>query len=301
MRRHSAHVDADVLAELSAGLIGGRRATRIHAHLAGCERCAGVMARLSAVSVLLAAVPSPAMPESVTARLSSALAEEAAARSGPAAVPARPTGRRAFNHDPERGRGVRSRTAGRGLRGPVAARAFAAAAAACVLAAGGYTVTQLTTHGPVPPPRPRAGGGAQLTPGYGPNQATGPKSGLITPPPRTTTAPPGTVLPSFTVIRSGTDFRAAQLAAQIESALAETGRAGTEHVSSTTEEDCVYRVTGGTRPTLVDEARYDGQPATVIALAPSAAQLGQAWVVGPRCSAETNDTLMHVQLSGTGG
>jgi hypothetical protein len=298
MRRHSAHVDADVLAELSAGLIGGRRATRIHAHLAGCERCAGVMARLSAVSVLLAAVPSPAMPESVTARLSSALAEEAAARSGPAAVPARPTGRRAFNHDPERGRGVRSRTAWRGLRGPVAARAFAAAAAACVLAAGGYTVTQLTTHGASPL---RAGGGAHVTPGYGPISHA-PKGGLATPAPtHTVNAPPGTVLPSFTVIRSGTDFRTAQLAAQIESALAAAGRAGTEHVSSTVEEDCVYRVTGGTRPTLVDEARYDGQPATVIALAPSAAQLGQAWVVGPGCSAETNDALMHVQLSGTGG
>jgi hypothetical protein len=300
MRRHSAHVDADVLAELSAGLIGGRRATRIHAHLAGCERCAGVMARLSAVSVLLAAVPSPAMPESVTARLSSVLAEEAAARSGPAAVPVRPTGRRAFNHDPERGRGVRSRTAWRGLRGPVAARAFAAAAAACVLAAGGYTVTQLTTHGAAPSPL-RAGGGVHVTPGSGPISHA-PKGGLATPAPtHSVNAPPGTALPSFTVIRSGTDFRTAQLAAQIESALAATGRAGTEHVSSTVEEDCVYRVTGGTRPTLVDEARYDGQPATVIALAPSAAQLGQAWVVGPQCSAETNDSLMHVQLSGTGG
>lgn len=300
MRRHSAHVDADVLAELSAGLIGGRRATRIHAHLAGCERCAGVMAQLSAVSVLLAAVPSPAMPESVTARLSSALAEEAAARSGTATAPAQPTGRRAFNHDPERDRGAPSRTR-RGLTGPVAARAFAAAAAACVLAAGGYTVMQLTTHGAAGPARPRAGGRAQV-PGYGPNHGNGPKGGLLTPQPtRGTSAPPGTVLPTFTVVRSSTDFRSAHLAAQIESALAQTGPGGTEHVSSTTEEDCVYRVTGGTRPTLVDEARYDGQPATVIALAPSATQLGQAWIVGPRCSADANDTLKHVQLSSTGG
>lgn len=301
MRRHSAHVDADVLAELSAGLIVGRRATRIHAHLAGCERCAGVMARLSAVSVLLSAVPSPAMPESVTARLSSALAEEAAARSGTAAFPARPAGRKAFNHDPERGRGIRSRLAWRGLAGPVAARAFAAAAAACVLAAGGYTVMQLTTHGPIAPSRPRAGGGTHLMPGYGP-MSHAPKGGLTTPAPaHTVSAAPGTLLPSFTVVRSGTDFRPAHLAAQIESVLARTGPGGTEHVSSTTEEDCVYGVTGGTRPSLVDEARYDGQPATVIALAPSATQLGQAWIVGPRCSAEMNDILQRVQLPGTGG
>jgi hypothetical protein len=299
MRRHSAHVDADVLAELSAGLIGGRRAARIHAHLAGCERCAGVTARLSAVSVLLAAVPSPAMPESVTARLSSALAEEAAARSGPAAVPARPAGGRSFNHDPERGHGVRSRTAWRGLRGPVAARAFAAAAAACVLAAGGYTAMQLTTHGPAP--RLRAGGRVQVTPGHGPAQH-GPKGGFITPqPPQRSSGAPGTVLPSFTVIRSGTDFRAARLAAQIESALARTASGSTEHVSSTTEEDCVYGVTGGTRPTLVDEAQYDGQPATVIALAPSATQIGQAWVVGPRCSADNSDKITRVALPSSGG
>jgi hypothetical protein len=307
MRRQSAHVDADVLAELSAGLIGGRRATRIHTHLAGCERCAGVMAQLSAVSVLLAAVPSPAMPEWVTGRLASALTDEAAARSGTAATPARPTGHRAFHHDPERGRGAPSRSAGRGFRGPAAARAFAAAAAACVLAAGGYTVMQLTQHGPSATPRPpRAGGRAQLTPGYGPNQHA-PKVGLITPPPTgTSSAPPGTVLPTFTVIRSGTNFQSAHLAAQIESALAKAGKGaaavgGAEHVSSTTEEDCVYRVTGGTRPTLVDEARYDGRPATVIALAGSGAQLGQAWVVGPRCSADNSDKIMRVELPSSGG
>ena len=73
MRRHSAHVDANVLAELSAGLISGRRATRIHAHLAGCQRCASVSAGLSGVPVLLASVPPSPMPEAVTARLSAAI------------------------------------------------------------------------------------------------------------------------------------------------------------------------------------------------------------------------------------
>ena len=88
MRRHSAHVDANVLAELSAGLISGRRATRIHAHLAGCQRCAKVSAGLSEVSVLLASVPPPAMPEIVSRRLTAAITEEAASRSG--AVGGRP-------------------------------------------------------------------------------------------------------------------------------------------------------------------------------------------------------------------
>jgi hypothetical protein len=304
MRRHSAHVDPGVLAELSAGLIGGRRAARIHAHLAGCQRCAGVTARLSAVSVLLAAVPSPAMPESVTRRLSSALADEAAAL-------ARPAGRASFSHHSERSGGVPSGASRRGpglgarrgltrLSGPVAARAFAAAAAACVLAAGGYTVMQLTTHGPAISSRsPRRAGAVILR--------NPPKGGLIPPQPyRTPSAPPGTVLPKFAVVQSGTDYQAAHLAGQIESELARVARGsassgGPEHLSTTMQEDCVYRVTGGNRPTLVDDARYDGQPATVIAMAPSATQLGQAWIEGPGCSAEANDTLTHVELSQAGG
>ena len=69
MRRQSAHVDAEVLAELSAGLIDGKRATRIHAHLAGCQRCAQHSASLTEISTLLASVPSPRMPDDGVTRL----------------------------------------------------------------------------------------------------------------------------------------------------------------------------------------------------------------------------------------
>ena len=78
MRRQSAHVDAEVLAELSAGLIDGKRATRIHAHLAGCQRCAQHSASLTEISTLLASVPSPRMPDDVVTRLNATLAQEAA-------------------------------------------------------------------------------------------------------------------------------------------------------------------------------------------------------------------------------
>ena len=88
MRRHSAHVDADVLAELSAGLISGKRATRIHAHLAGCQRCAQRSAALTEISTLLASVPSPRMPDDVVTRLNATLAQEAAHRSAPVTAPA---------------------------------------------------------------------------------------------------------------------------------------------------------------------------------------------------------------------
>jgi hypothetical protein len=143
-----------------------------------------------------------------------------------------------------------------------------------------------------------------------PNHANGPntpKNGLATPAPRqTASAPPGTALPMFTVVRTGTDYQRAHLAAQIESALAKAGPGAVsprvpEHVSTTVEEDCVYRITGGTRPTLVDEARYGGSPATIIALAGTGSQLGQAWVVGPRCSADNSDKITRVGLPSSGG
>ena len=88
MKRHSAHVDANVLADLSAGQISGKRANRIHAHLAGCQQCARLSAGLTEIAALLASVPSPAMPESVTRQLQATLTREAAERSARVTAPA---------------------------------------------------------------------------------------------------------------------------------------------------------------------------------------------------------------------
>ena len=57
------HPDSEVLAEFRAGLITGRHGARISAHLAACERCAGLCDQLAEISALLAAVPAPAMPD----------------------------------------------------------------------------------------------------------------------------------------------------------------------------------------------------------------------------------------------
>ena len=74
------HLDTDVLAEFRAGLITGRRGARITAHLAGCDRCTALDDQLAGVSVLLASVPAPAMPDSVAQRLDTVLAAEVARR-----------------------------------------------------------------------------------------------------------------------------------------------------------------------------------------------------------------------------
>ena len=76
MRRQMTHLETDVLAEFRAGLITGRRGTKIAAHLAGCDRCTALDDQLAGVSALLASVPAPPMPDSVAQRLDTVLAAE---------------------------------------------------------------------------------------------------------------------------------------------------------------------------------------------------------------------------------
>jgi hypothetical protein len=299
MKRHSAHVDANVLAELSAGLISGKRATRIHAHLAGCQQCARLSAGLTEIAALLASVPSPAMPESVTRQLQATLTREAAERSARVTAPAQATGgggsdRVLLFRSAPRGR--------RGFTGPVAARAFAAAAAACVVAAGGYTVAQLTSGGSAPSGHPQAGqaagSGASSRPAALPFIGLTPAHGSG-----------GANVLSFKVINSGIDYQSATLGSQIKGELGHVAALGPARSSgakflqapSTQQYACVMDVTGDIEPAMVDSARYNGSPATIIALAHVGNQLSQAWVVGPSCSADNPDILKHVTLPTSGG
>ncbi len=301
MKRHSAHVDANVLAELSAGLISGKRATRLHAHLAGCQQCARLSAGLTEISALLASVPSPAMPESVTRQLQTTLTREAAERSARVTAPAQAaSGGGSDRVLPFRSGAPRGR---RGFTGPVAARVFAAAAAACVVAAGGYTVAQLTSGGSAPSSghhqagavagvsassRPAALPFIGLTPAHG--------SG-------------GANFLSFKVINSGIDYQSVTLSAQIKTELGHAAALGPArssgakflHAPSTQQYACVMDVTGDIEPAMVDSARYNGSPATIIALAHVGNQVSQAWVVGPSCSADNPDILAYVKLPTSGG
>ena len=307
MRRQSAHVDAEVLAELSAGLIDGKRATRIHAHLAGCQRCAQRSAALTEISALLASVPPPRMPDDVATRLNATLAQEAASRTAPAKVPARSGDQDTANSVVSFSHAAKGRR--RGLTSPVAARAFAAAAAACVVAAGGYTAVQLTSgpsgpigpaaaNGPSTPKHGSREGGTARGPSTGgphaapfiPNPATGPGKG------------PDKQL-SFKVVDSGIDYRTASLGTQISTELNKvaSARARALHTPTAKQYSCVSDVTGGTAPALVDSARFQGRPATIIALGHAGNQLSQAWVVGASCSASDTDILKHVTLSTSGG
>jgi hypothetical protein len=74
----SRHVDEQTLAAFREDLLPARKAARITAHLATCQRCAEVDAQLAAVTTILARTPAPPMPASLAARLDAALAAEIA-------------------------------------------------------------------------------------------------------------------------------------------------------------------------------------------------------------------------------
>ena len=139
MRGQMTHLDTDVLAEFRAGLITGRRGTRIAVHLAGCDRCTALDDRLAGVSALLASVPAPAMPDRVAQRLDTVLAAEVARRD----YPERAQG------DSSRESGTRDRpAANRGFR--LLSLRVLAPVAVVLLAAGGYGVSRMISPGNPP-------------------------------------------------------------------------------------------------------------------------------------------------------
>src|SRR5580693_5054800 len=134
MRGQMTHLDTDVLAEFRAGLITGRRGAKIAAHLAGCDHCAVLDDKLAGVSVLLASVPAPPMPDSVAQRLEVVLAAEVTKRNnyaergevdrpGESAAPGRPARVRDFRL--------------------ATWRVLVPAGAVVVLAAGGFGLSQI--------------------------------------------------------------------------------------------------------------------------------------------------------------
>jgi len=126
----------------------------------------------------------------------------------------------------------------------------------------------------------------------------------------------------FAVISSGTDYRPAELPAQIAEVLTRYGlRPAGGHVPAPASavapkqapvtpvlepsrlaalQGCVARIAGARRPWLVDESRFKGRPATIIVLAATAQSLTQVWVVGPACSGSRRDVLAHTALPASG-
>lgn len=268
--------------------------------------------RLSEVTAYLASLPDPVLPDAVEARISTALAAEAAARAGgdgqaDVLRPARDAGGAAAPSDgartlrpgPARARARRHSTVGAGHRA-FRARPLVAAGSviACLLLAGlGYGLSRGGPSGISPSASSAAGSAAQSKAAAAPEAS----------------APVPTASPSsgnaaglhFGVTASGTRYRAATLAAQARANVAAAAQLGVakqqtpnsaSNLSSAAGtptaalRGCVAHLTGGRSPQLVDLATYQGKLAYIIVGST------KVWVVGLGCTAGNPELIASAPL-----
>ena len=297
MRGQMTHLDTDVLAEFRAGLITGRRGARITAHLGGCERCTALDEQLAGVRSLLASVPAPAMPDSVTQRLDMVLAAEVAQRNAAREEAVhRDQAERASSDGTRESPAPRRPGGNRGFR-LLALRVLAPAAGVVVLGAGVYGLSHLnlgsssssaassTAGGAARAAEPSAAAGAHSAeranaPAAGPSSGTMPQSRGIGP-------------ASFSLVTGQRNLTRAGLAQQVRTELLVPVSARSTQTPSEQLRGCVARLADGHAVELVESVRFEGRPATLIV-----ARTGDkdtAWIAAPDCS----DTDSHVLATTT--
>ena len=302
------HASEDELALLAVGSLRRRKAARVQAHMAACSRCVHVSQELAALPVMLASVHYPSIPDRVSVRIEVALATEASQRV--ATAPATEADRRDL---PVR----RPATAGwRGWRlpgtSPAATRLVAAAAAVAAIVGGSYAISSnvSTVSG-----SPSSAGAQAALPAPARQLKVGPAVTYGTPG-STHTIHAVSAATDFTRAQLGSQAVAAVRAAQLRGASAAgapsvsapgpanhtavssvaAGSAATGSGSASRLGGCIDLVAPRHMVLLVEEAQYEGTPATIIVTAASATSQAEAWVVGASCSASTSDVLAHVML-----
>ena len=307
------HVDSETLAAFREELLPRRKAGQVAAHLSHCEQCAGLDAQLADLPGLLARTSAPPMPDALTARIEAALSAEAAARSAltPDGAPTEAAGTAAGaagaadagavpSRPGDAAGGHRSPRARRGWPGPgpgrsrLALRIAAAAAAIVLIGGGGYGVSRLVSGGEAGQASTASGAAAAA-----PNRRTAPAAigpvehgtGSSGNKSRAASASPS----EPAILSTGTNYRTGQLKTQVEAALARgtvPGPTPTHPVNGATAlTSCLKRVARNQHPLLVDTARYNGKPATIIVLTTASAKTRRVVVVGPGCSATQTDQI----------
>ncbi len=275
-------------------------------------------AQLSEVAAFLGALPAPAMPDAVEARISAALAAEARAfagepgPTGPTGPSAAADGARTLDTSRPRPRAGRHRGGRQGRDGTGPRRRFrvrpstAAGSLVAILLVAGLGVglsrasssssSSSAASGSVAIPA----AGAVPSPASSSAAAAG--SGAAAPEAKPTVV----VSPFFAVTVSGTRYEEGSLAAQVQGQLASGGGKGTfagavpspgtnpqtSLMPSPALRGCVLHFTNGAAPRLVDRATYNGLPAYVIASS------NHAWVVGLGCTAAKPELIASVPLPG---
>jgi hypothetical protein len=298
------HASAEDLAGLDLDALRARKAARVRNHVATCIRCTQLSSQVSAVPTVLASVSYPSMPSTLTIQLDATLASESTRRLADA--PATEGGRRDL---PER----RARRSYGGWQLPgmsVFATRLAAAGALVLIGVGGYEVA---THAGGVSATSESSAGSATVPSarqvsVGPSVQFGQASG-------TKTIRPVYSAENFTAAELGTQALAAVQAAKLEGAggarparlSAPTASAGSPSNSSVRSQpgspasltSCLDGIVGNQSVRLVEIAKYEGRPATIIVTAPTSTSQGHVWVVGPACSASHPDVLADQTLSGT--
>jgi hypothetical protein len=300
------HVSDDDLARYLEGDLRPRSAAKVRSHLAGCSGCQERVAALEAVPSLLASVPYPPIPDRLSSRISMALAAESSAR-----VASQPAS--------EAGRGdlpARAKPGRQGWRrswhaSPLALRTAAAVGAAVIVAGGGYAIVSHT------------GSGSSSTSESISGPPTAAASGKVATGPSVSYRHSGHT-DSIKTVKSGINYKSATLATQAGSTLAavpKTGSAAPAHsngsmstfgsstsanqqfpnasVPSSTArlQGCVDRIAAGRNVLLVDVAKYQGSPATIIVVSKSGPSLAVVYAVGSGCSGARSDILAQQSLS----
>jgi hypothetical protein len=304
------HADAETLAALREELLSRRKAARVSAHLAACSRCAGLDAQLTQVSALLTASTTPPMPDALTARIEAAIAAEAAARAATATDGAGATAEdtvavgAAGGGTGPRDRAARpSRPSGGPGRARLALRVAAVTAAVVVVAGGGYGVSRLLTANPEP--GTSAGTGSEAAPASGASgNASGEHGGPRVP------GAAGIPAPAARIVSSGTNYQPGQLEAQVSAVFSRHAAGASVATGSSPAFQpaasprpvpaCVPHVTGGKLPLLVDLAKYQGRPATVIVIPGATSGTLRALVVAGACTATTGRVLARTTFPGSG-
>ncbi|MFA1546345.1 anti-sigma factor [Actinomadura chokoriensis] len=246
-----AHYDYDILADLAEGLLEDDEAASVNAHLDTCAECRELSADLADVSRILAEAPVPSMPAELAERIDTAIAAESMHNATVVSMEQR-RGRRHW-------------------------RILSAAAAAVVVVGGGATVGTMALDGV------SGDHGKAVTPAQDNPDQSRPETGV---------APNAAPATAFKVARSGTDYRAGTLGPQVDRLLADAQKVrAASGAPSAQLRGCVNGVTHGLTPALVDNATYEGAPATVIAVHGDSPGKWKIWVVGPDCSAGSRHIL----------
>jgi hypothetical protein len=265
-----AHCDYETLADLAEGLLEDDMAASVSEHLDACAECRERSADLADVSRILAEAPVPSMPAELASRIDSAIAAESLNTATVASL--------------ERRRGRRHW------------RIMSAAAATVIVLGGGGMIGATVLGGSDEHP-----GSANSPISDNSDRGTSGESSNRQKSTSTLVAPEGQApaRAAFKVSQSGTDYRATTLGPQVNGML--EGRAGAaadaDRAPDPALAGCVGAVTGGRAPTLVDAAKYEGAPATVIAAPGSSSRTLDIWVVGPGCGAQDTKIIKHVSTA----